>query len=145
MRGTIVRSGLLLAFLLVAAPAAAQLTTDPQPLAAFAQQSGLRDISGFVDAVQSLRATGHLPPRYVTKEEAAAHGWRGGGLCTVWPGHAIGGDLFTNAGRPLPRRLYREADLDETCSSRGPKRLIFADDGAIWLTQDHYRHFVPVP
>ena len=112
------------------APAGAQLATDPQALAAFAEKAGLRDVSGFVETVQSLRATGHLPPRYISKEQAAVHGWHGGGLCTIWPGHAIGGDVFTNAGHPLPRRIYREADLDETCNSRGPKRLIFADDPA---------------
>lgn len=145
MRARIVAGSFLLAFLVVAASAGAQLATDPQALAAFAERSGLRDVSGFVGTVQNLRATGHLPPRFVTKEEAAAHGWHGGGLCTIWPGHAIGGDLFTNAGHPLPRRIYREADLDETCSSRGPKRLIFSDDGAIWLTPDHYRHFISVP
>lgn len=145
MRARIVAGSFLLGFLVVAASAGAQLATDPQALAAFAERSGLRDVSGFVGTVQNLRATGHLPPRFVTKEEAAAHGWHGGGLCTIWPGHAIGGDLFTNAGHPLPRRIYREADLDETCSSRGPKRLIFSDDGAIWLTPDHYRHFISVP
>jgi hypothetical protein len=42
-------------------------------------------------------------------------------------------------------RGYHEADLDETCNSRGPKRLIFSEDGAIYVTPDHYRHFIPVP
>jgi len=145
MRARMLSGSFLLAFLVVAVPAGAQLATDPQGLAAFAEKSGLRDVSGFVETVRSLRATGQLPPRYVTKEQAAVHGWHGGGLCSTWPGHAIGGDVFTNAGHPLPRRIYREADLDETCNSRGPKRLIFSDDGAIWLTPDHYGHFIPVP
>ena len=147
MRARIIAGSLLLAFLVIPAPAHPQLAADPQALAAFAEKSGLRDVSGFVEAVQSLRATGHLPPRYVTKEQAAAHGWHGGGLCTLWPGHAIGGDSFDNAGRvlPGPAHGYREADLDETCRSRGPKRLIFSEDGAIWLTPDHYEHFIPVP
>ena len=146
MRTRIVLCWLLLLYA-TAPPAAAQLATEPPALAAFAETSGLRDVPGFVETVQSLRASGHLPPRYVTKEEAAARGWHGGGLCTLWPGHAIGGDAFDNAGRvlPGPAHGYREADLDETCRSRGPKRLIFSNDGAIYLSPDHYRHFIAVP
>ena len=147
MRATIVTGWFVLAFLVGAMSAHAQPGADPQALAAFAQKAGLHDISDFVDTVQSLRATGHLPLRYITKEQAMMHGWHGGGLCSAWPGHEIGGDMFENAGGALPdgSRLYHEADLDETCSSRGPKRLIFSADGAIYLTPDHYRHFIPVP
>ena len=147
MRATIVTGWFVLAFLVGAMSVHAQPTADPQALATFAQKVGLHDVSGFVEAVQSLRASGHLPPRYITKEQAMIHGWHGGGLCSAWPGHEIGGDKFENAGGALPdgSRLYHEADLDETCGSRGPKRLIFSEEGAIYLTPDHYRHFIPVP
>jgi hypothetical protein len=129
-------------------PGAAQRPADPQSLTAFAEREGLRDVAGFVDAVQTWRATRHLPPRYVTKREARAQGWRGGGLCTVWPGHMIGGDAFNNFAAALPRApdgTYREADLDSDCRSRGARRLIFAADGRIWVTLDHYNSFDPVP
>ena len=119
-----------------------------QSLPQFAARAGLRDVGGFVDAVQTLRADQHLPPRYVTKDAATAHGWHGGGLCTAWPGHVIGGDVFHDAGAPLPKssgRVYREADLDSNCRARGPKRLIFSNDGLIFLTVDHYNSFQPVP
>src|SRR5688572_4164466 len=98
-----------------AAPAGAQRAADPQSLPAFAQSLGLREVDAFVEAVQSLRTGNRLPPRYVTKNQAKAHGWRGGGLCGVWPGHVIGGDSFHNFGAKLPAepgRTYREADLD---------------------------------
>lgn len=148
MRAMLFVGRFLLAFLVFAPVADAQLSgADARSLAAFAEKSRLRDVSGFVETVQSLRANGHLPPRYITKEEATAHGWHGGGLCTLWPDHVIGGDVFDNAGRvlPGPAQGYREADVDETCRSRGPKRLIFSNDGAIYLSPDHYRHFIPVP
>ena len=139
----------LLAFLVVVSPAQAQLAAaDPQALATFAERLGLRDVAGFVDTVQSLRASDRLPPRYVTKEEAAARGWHGGGLCSVWPGHAIGGDVFRNFGKALPfapGRVYREADLDADCRSRGSKRVIFSSDGLIFVTVDHYNSFTAVP
>ena len=129
-------------------PAGAQRAPDPQTLPKFAQSLGLREVDAFVQAVQSLRTTNILPPRFVTKDQAKAHGWRGGGLCSIWPGHVIGGDSFHNFGAKLPAatgRIYREADLDGDCRSRGPKRLVFSNDGRIYVTLDHYNSFVPVP
>jgi ribonuclease len=141
---------LLLALFIVAAPAAAQppSVADPQALTEFARQAGVRDVAAFLATVQSLRETRHLPEAYVTKQAAAAHGWHGGGLCEVWPGHVIGGNLFDNFRRQLPSnpgQVWREADLDETCRSRGPERLIFSDDGLIYVSPDHYVTFLPVP
>jgi len=131
-----------------AAPAGAQRSADPQALPAFAQSLGLREVDAFVETVQSLRTANRLPPRFVTKDQAKAQGWRGGGLCAVWPGHVIGSDSFHNFGAKLPAatgRIYREADLDSDCRSRGPKRLVFSNDGRIYVTVDHYNGFVPVP
>jgi hypothetical protein len=128
------------------APALAQTVTAPPQLAEFASRQGLHQVAPFVDTVSELRASGHLPERYVTKEYARAHGWRGGGLCNVWPGHVIGGDPFGNFGGQLPAgHRYFEADLDSTCRKRGPSRLIYSSDGLIFVTTDHYRSFVPVP
>ena len=137
--------GLLLLIVLVPALAAA----GPAELRRFAQREGLVDVDGFVETVESLRTAGKLPPRYLTKEEAAALGWRPGtDLCTVAPGRAIGGDRFGNREKRLPdergRRWY-EADLDYGCGPRGPKRLVWSNDGLIYLTTDHYRTFKEVP
>jgi hypothetical protein len=138
----------VLVLLVWAGPSLAQFAgSDPQALAAFAERIGLHDVPGFAETVQALRDTGQLPARYVTKDAARMHGWHGGGLCTVWPGHVIGGDRFNNFGGQLPdgRRVYREADLDADCRGRGPKRLIFSNDGLIFATVDHYNTFTQVP
>ena len=130
------------------APVVAQRGAEPQSVADFARSIGLRDVAGFGEIVQSLRSANRLPPRYVTKGQARAHGWHGGGLCHSWAGHVIGGDAFHNFGGGLPGapgRVYREADLDATCHSRGAKRLIFSSDGLIYVTVDHYNSFSPVP
>jgi len=140
--------GWLAIVMLAAPPAAAQRTPEGPKLTAVAERFGLRDIAGFVEAVQSLRETQGLPPRYVTKHLAKSRGWRGGGLCEIWPGRAIGGDVFHNFTGNLPAapgRVYREADLDAPCNSRGAKRLIFSSDGLIFVTVDHYNSFTPVP
>lgn len=141
------RLAVIVCVLFLAAPAAAQLADAPA-LAAFAQRIGLRDVDGFVETVRGLRTDRRLPARYARKDEAAAHGWHGGGLCGAWPGHTIGGDAFHNVAKSLPAapgRSYREADLDADCKSRGPKRLIFSNDGLLFVTVDHYNSFVPVP
>ena len=49
-------------------------TTSQEALAAFANQQGLHDVRSFVETALSLRATGRLPARYVTKNQARAHG-----------------------------------------------------------------------
>ena len=148
MRPIVLLRSVLVVVLVWGGPCFAQLGGDPQALAAFAERAGLQDVPGFGETVQTLRGTGHLPARYVTKDEARMHGWHGGGMCTVWPGHVIGGDQFNNFGHQLPGmpgRVYREADLDSDCRSRGAKRLIFSGDGLLYLTVDHYNSFTPVP
>jgi ribonuclease T1 len=120
-------------------------TTPQEALAAFASQQGLHDVRSFVEAVLSLRTTGRLPPRYVTKDQARAQGWHGGGLCSVWPGHVIGGDTFNNFNGALPEGDYIEADLDSSCRSRGGKRLVYSSDQGIYVTVDHYNSFNAAP
>ncbi len=148
MRAVAILGWVLVMLAGAAAPVEAQRPADPQTLPAFAQSLALREVDAFVETVQSVRTANRLPSRYVTKGEARVRGWRGGGLCALWPGHVIGGDNFHNFGAALPAapgRTYREADLDGDCRSRGPRRLIFSNDGRIYVTLDHYNSFVPVP
>lgn len=148
MRRIALAGGWLVLLLLAPPLVQAQRAPDVAGLAGFAQRLGLQDVAGFRETVDSIRVQHRLPPRYVTKEDARGHGWHGGGLCAVWPGHVIGGDVFHNFAAALPEaagRVYREADLDADCHSRGPKRLIFSSDGLIFVTVDHYKSFVPVP
>jgi ribonuclease T1 len=98
--------------------------------------------------IASVRQTGRLPDHYVTKREAEALGWRpGSDLCDVAPDRVIGGDRFQNREGRLPDaqgRRWFEADLDFNCGRRGAKRLVFSNDGLIYLTVDHYESFVEV-
>lgn len=121
----------------------------PAELRLFARSEGIVDVEGFVETVESLRKTKKLPPRYLTKEEAAKLGWQPGtDLCTVARGRVIGGNRFGNRERKLPEkrdRKWYEADVDFFCGSRGPKRLVWSNDGLIYLTTDHYQTFKEVP
>lgn len=137
----------LLVFALFLGPLAA--TAGEAELRLFARTEGIVDVEGFVETVESLRKTRKLPPRYLTKAEARKLGWEPGvDLCTVARGRAIGGDRFGNREKRLPDKRDRkwfEADLDFFCGSRGPKRLVWSNDGLIYLTTDHYQTFKEVP
>ena len=89
-----------------------------------------------------LYTYGHLPENYITKNEARDLGWSGGSVEKYAPGYAIGGDKFGNREGVLPEGTYHECDIDTIGQdSRGAKRLVYADDGRIYYTEDHYETF----
>lgn len=100
-------------------------------------------------AVQSIRQTGRLPEKFVTKKEAKELGWRpGSDLAKVAPGKSIGGDKFGNFEKRLPvkkGRQWYEADLGFKKGKRGAKRLLYSSDKLIYITTDHYKTFTEVP
>ena len=96
--------------------------------------------------VKDLEEHGELPDYYITKSEAKSLGWvpSKGNLCEVAPGRAIGGDIWTNRQKSLPTksgRKYFEADLNYNCGNRNADRVVFSNDGLVFVTFDHYRSF----
>lgn len=96
--------------------------------------------------VKYLKEHGELPDYYITKSEAKSLGWvpSKGNLCEVAPGRAIGGDIWTNRQKSLPTksgRRYFEADLNYHCGNRNADRVVFSNDGLVFVTFDHYRSF----
>ena len=96
--------------------------------------------------VKYLKEHGELPDYYITKSEAKSLGWvpSKGNLCEVAPGRAIGGDIWTNRQKSLPTksgRKYFEADLNYNCGNRNADRVVFSNDGLVFVTHDHYRSF----
>ncbi len=85
-----------------------------------------------------------LPQNFITKKEAQALGWPGGGLDGYADGKCIGGDYFSNYEGMLPEGDYRECDIDTLHKkSRGAKRLVYdLSDGDIYYTPDHYKTFI---
>ena len=93
-----------------------------------------------------IHENGCLPDFYLTKDEAeASYGWEGGPLDKLAPGMASGGDRFGNYDKLLPTaqgRTYTECDIDTIgADERGPKRIVFSNDGLIYYTEDHYESF----
>lgn len=96
-----------------------------------------------------LDAYGELPENYLTKNEARALGWSSsrGDLWDVAPGCSIGGDRYGNYEGIVPDakgRSWIECDIDYGGGYRGAKRIVYASDGLIYYTQDHYETFYPI-
>lgn len=105
-----------------------------------------------VDILRTLNSTKNrkLPSKFITKREASRAGWKPG--TSLWSvsglkGKSIGGDRFGNYEKKLPngQHKWREADLDYCGGHRGPKRIIFSQDGLRMITVDHYQTFREVP
>ena len=132
-----------------AAPAAAvtavpeapapETETQPESLAEDGSYTTKEDLALYIHTY------GHLPGNFVTKEEARAAGWDGGGLDGVLPGMCIGGDRFGNREGLLPEaagRSWTECDVNTLhAGSRGAERIVFSNDGLIYYTGDHYDSF----
>ncbi|MBA4347699.1 MAG: ribonuclease [Clostridiales bacterium] len=92
-----------------------------------------------------LYTYGYLPENFITKSEARALGWSGGGLDVYDYGKCIGGDRFGNNEGLLPEsrgRQYYECDIDTLHrDDRGAKRIVFSNDGLIYYTENHYDSF----
>ena len=98
------------------------------------------------DVALYLVTYGELPSNFITKDQARKLGWEGGSVERYKEGAAIGGDKFGNREGMLPKasgRQYYECDIDTNGKdSRGPRRLVFSNDGLIYLTEDHYGTFI---
>ena len=124
-------------------PAEATLQATSEPSAA--PEQTLDEDGSYTskdDVALYIHSYWHLPPNFVTKDEARAAGWSGGSLEKYLPGMCIGGDRFGNYEGTLPEGDYHECDIDTLgADRRGAKRLVYSDDGRIYYTEDHYESF----
>ena len=89
---------------------------------------------------------GELPPCYLTQDEAKNLGWKKwlGNLAEILPGRMIGGDVYKNRDKRLPTaegRIWYEADFDYVSGFRNGCRLLYSNDGLLFVTYDHYLTF----
>ena len=97
------------------------------------------------DVALYIHMYGELPKNFISKKQAERLGWDGGSLEPYAPGKSIGGSYFGNYEGKLPKkkgRTYHECDIDTKGKrSRGPKRIVYSNDGLIYYTPDHYETF----
>ena len=90
-----------------------------------------------------------LPEYYLTKKQAIALGWKTelGNLADVAPQKMIGGISYKNKNGHLPSapgRMWYEADISYSSGFRGKDRILYSNDGLIFVTCDHYATFYEI-
>ena len=97
-----------------------------------------------------VKHTGQLPNYYISKTDARKiYGWNSrkntvGGKA---PGKMIGGDNYINKNGHLPfaqGRVWYEADINYVGGKRNDERILYSNDGLIFVTYDHYRTFAEI-
>lgn len=107
------------------------------------------NLTTFQEVSDYIRQYGELPDNFITKKEAEALGWVAsqGNLHEVAPGKSIGGDTFGNREGLLPKakeRKWYEADINYNGGRRNADRIVFSNDGLIYMTTDHYKSFIDI-
>ena len=130
----------------VAAPAADAVSPGESDMSSPAALDEGGEYTSAEDVALYLHLYAHLPQNFITKKDARALGWNGGGLDDYADGKCIGGDRFGNYEGLLPDapgREYHECDIDTLhAASRGAKRIVYSNDGLIYYTEDHYESFI---
>ena len=111
-------------------------------------KAGSATISRKSGADWMLKYEGKLPERYITEEEAFSLGWkRGMEISKVAKGKALVKGRYHNANGHLPQekgRLWYEADINYQSGKRNGQRIVWSNDGLIFVTYDHYATFYEI-
>ena len=110
--------------------------------------AGTATINGAGGADWALKYNGTLPDYYVTKEDAEANGWKP----SKWPSNFVPNKMITR-GRyynddghlpQAPGRIWYEADINYKTGKRNNQRVLWSNDGLIFVTYDHYGTFYEI-
>jgi len=99
-----------------------------------------------------IKHKGRLPSYYMNKEQAQSIGWQktkgnSSWLSSIAPGRMLGGNIYRNDDGHLPEapgRIWYEADINYRSGNRNSERLLYSNDGLIFVTYDHYHTFAEV-
>ena len=113
------------------------------------KQVGTVTNNGMEGADAYLVYKGRLPYYYVDKATARQAGWQTvkKKLSSVWPGVMIGGDIYDNSDFKLPSapgRVWYEADINYVSGKRNRQRILYSNDGLLFVTYDHYHTFYEI-
>jgi hypothetical protein len=105
--------------------------------------------SGVMGADWWIKYYGKLPDYYISREEAKSLGWKPkkANLGQSAPGKMMfGGEYFNDNGK-VPQKAGRkwyEADINYETGKRNKSRILFSNDGLIFVTYDHYETFYEI-
>ena len=112
-------------------------------------KAGTATTKGLDGADWSLKYEAKLPDYYLTSAQAKANGWKpkSANLSTACPDKMIFGGEHYNDNGHLPSktgRIWYEADINYQSGFRNNQRIVFSNDGLIFVTYDHYKTFFEI-
>lgn len=110
--------------------------------------TGTATLNGTNGADWKLMYEGILPDYYISWEDILALGWKEG----KWPSNFAPGKMIThgtyqNRNEHLPQspgRIWYEADINYKTGKRNTQRVLWSNDGLIFVTYDHYETFYEI-
>ena len=96
-----------------------------------------------------LKYESKLPDYYLTSAQAKANGWipKLANLSIACPNKMIFGGEYYNDNGHLPSkegRIWYEADINYRFGYRNNQRVVYSNDGLIFVTYDHYKTFFEI-
>lgn len=95
-----------------------------------------------------LKNMGELPEYYATMEKFKEEGWSNGESPSKYlPGKMMIGGIYGNDKGVLPEkpgRIWYEADINYHFGKRNGHRVVWSNDGLIFVTYDHYVTFIEI-
>ncbi len=96
-----------------------------------------------------LKTYGKLPSYYVSAEQARSKGWspKKGNFDKLFPNKMMKRGEYDNKDGHLPSapgRIWYEADINYRHGFRGLPRIVYSNDGLIFVTYDHYATFIEI-
>lgn len=95
-----------------------------------------------------LRNYNSLPDYYISYQQLNELGWRYGDRPSKYaPGKMLGRSIYDNIDGHLPRkvgRIWYEADINYTQGRRNLHRIVWSNDGLIFVTYDHFKTFYEI-
>ena len=97
----------------------------------------------------TLKYESKLPDYYIEYREAEKLGFKNflGNLDIVVPNRMITRGVYSNRNGHLPNkewRIWHEADINYIGGFRNGQRIIYSNDGLIFVTYDHYQTFFEI-
>ena len=95
-----------------------------------------------------LKNFGALPKYYINKHDLEKYGWKLGDRPSKFAkGRMLTMGVYDNEDGHLPQkpgRIWFEADINYYDGRRNTHRILWSDDGLIFVTYDHYRTFLEI-
>ena len=112
-------------------------------------KAGTATTKGLDGADWTLKYESKLPDYYISYKEAEKIVFKNflGNLKTVAPNSMVTKGVYENRNSHLPKtdgRIWYEADINYQSGFRNSQRIVFSNDGLIFVTYDHYKTFFEI-